>query len=690
MLLASPDGDPLSISPPPTSPPAADRPRPLAGRPLRTLALALAGSWALPVFATVAHADWLLPLAMLLATAGLLRAGDTLLDRLMFAATLLLGAVLALGLIYSLWPWHLDPIGIAGSYLSLTALAAALSGREFRIPTKVKASDLLLLTISAYSFYKLYEPIARLNPIQRFRFSTPLEDEITHFGFYDAIHNTGGYGFLRSSQTFPYVGHPSEMIYPQGTHFLYVLIDVFTRSTTATGNGVGEYNRFFIYTMVGFAFLVLATGWSARWLAGPLLRGWHEALVCAVVMCFAAFGPFGFVFRTADIAEVIGLAFVALLVAVVMRAPKHVPDQLLLTAAAIIGVSYAYYAFLVMILPALLVGAVVYRRRLRRHWRFATVVALVAGPIAALPMVFVEAASFNVQAQAGVAGAKADINRELLAALFVIVVASQFTRVGRRSPTWRMMSANLVLCLLGVALLIVIQGGSVTNTSYYAEKLVYVLFLMCLVGFGSFALFLRPHHELAPQSAEPKRFPARLLHHALVPSTAIGLAVLLTGAFNVGGSSEPTASNPDWLSYWSMGHVHYPDEPVLAALQQRGMLTDGVQTLVATSNYGYYDYRLSRLVGALNHKEAQTELLGTLAFSNINNINTAAEYPTGKTFRADLRLLVGQISPHSGRVRIVVANQEVANAVIAYAEQHPDLRIIVVVLPASDASVVQV
>ncbi|HEV2640474.1 MAG TPA: hypothetical protein VGX23_35410 [Actinocrinis sp.] len=680
MLLTSPNSDPRS-----TFGSRNERRWPLDHHPALRFTVILAASWLGPAAATSVHAAWILPPAMLVFTAGALRAGTMLLDRLMFALLTMLGAVLALALLYSVWPWHLDPVATAGSYLSLIATAAALSGREFQIPRGVKGSDLLLLSVSVFTFVKLYQPIARLTPIQRFAFTTPLEDEITHFGFYDAIHSNGGYGFLRSSVAFPFVGSPSQLIYPQGAHLLYVLTDVFARSTTQSGNGVAEYNRFFVETMVGYAFLVLAVGWSARWLAGPRLRGWHEALVCAVVLGLAAFGPLGFVFRTADVAEVVGLALVAMLTAVVMRAPRQIPDQLLLTAAAVIALSYVYYAFLVMILPALLVGFVVYRRRLRRHRRFASLLAVVTIPIAALPMVIVETTSFSAQAQAGAPGAKSDISRELLAALFLIVLASQFTRVGRRSPTWRMTSVNLVLCLAGLAALVVVQGGGVINTSYYAEKLVYVLFLLCLLGISSCTLFLKPVRKVTPRAQAPERLSARLIHSAFLPSAALAVAVLALGSVNVSGSHAPSASEPAWLGYWSTGHVQYPDEPVLAALAQRGLLTDGVQTLVATSNVGYYDYRLSRLVGALNHQEARTELLGTLAFTNLDDIDSAAADPGGKVFQADLGLLLDGITTHSGRVRIVLANQDVAGAVTAYAHRHPGLLISVVILPAADA-----
>lgn len=656
--------------------------RPRAKR-LGWTAAALAGAWVIPTLATVVHLDWLLLILMLAATAGVLRAGDALLDRLMFALTMLLGALLALGLVYSVWPWHLDPIGIAGSYLSLVVLFAAISGREFRIPRKVRPTDLVLLAVPAYSFYKLYGPIARLNPIQRFTFNSPLEDQFSHFAYYDAIHRVGGYGFLNSGGTFPMIGHPAEKIYPQGSHFLYVLLDIFTHSSTATGDGVTEYNRFFLYTMLGYVLLVLVTGWAARWIAGPMLRGWHSALVCTTVVCFAAFGPFGFVFRTSDIAEVIGLAFVALLVATVVRAPRRAPDQLLVTAAAVIGVAFAYYAFLLMVLPALLVGAVAYRRRLRRHWRLTAAVGVVSALIAVVPLYIMETTSFDVQSQASAAGTKAAIDRTLLAVLILIVLSSQFTRVGHRSATWRMMSATLLLSVVAVAGVVALQGGSLSHASYYAEKLIYVLFLMCLLGFGSLALFLKKHEIEPGSSTGLGRLQGGLLHRAVGPALALAIAALVTGAVHP-GFGTPTVDKPYWLAYWAEGRVRTPDEPVIAALAQRGILLDGVKTLVATSDLGYDDYRLSLLVGDLNHQEADSNLLNAGDFADdLKNINIDAHDPADATaLQKDLTVLLGKITPQSGEVRVVVDDALVAAAVNDYAAQHPDLQISVVVLPS--------
>ena len=181
MLTISPSGDRTELAGPipegtPSDQLTRDQPtrdQPIPDKPTRgrgtrpaTVGAALCGAWAVSALATEARADWLLPIVMLLATAGVLRAGQALLDRLVFALILMTGTLLAFGVAYSVWPWHLDPVGIAGTYLSGVVLVGAFSRRGFQIPRKVRPTDVLLLAVPAYTFYKLYAPIARLNPIQ--------------------------------------------------------------------------------------------------------------------------------------------------------------------------------------------------------------------------------------------------------------------------------------------------------------------------------------------------------------------------------------------------------------------------------------------------------------------------------------------------------------------------------------------
>src|SRR5205823_2507304 len=74
-------------------------PGPLRTQPARIAGL-LAAAWVLPLLTHVLHADLLTLAAVVLGTASLLRAGHTLLDRLMITAALLSGVLITIGLLF--------------------------------------------------------------------------------------------------------------------------------------------------------------------------------------------------------------------------------------------------------------------------------------------------------------------------------------------------------------------------------------------------------------------------------------------------------------------------------------------------------------------------------------------------------------------------------------------------------------
>ena len=91
-------------------------------------------AWLLPVVLDAVHLAWLLPPLILLATASLLRVGSTLLDRIIVALAILLGAVCLGGVVLSLWPWALAPVPVAGTALTVLVVAAVRLRRAPRLP----------------------------------------------------------------------------------------------------------------------------------------------------------------------------------------------------------------------------------------------------------------------------------------------------------------------------------------------------------------------------------------------------------------------------------------------------------------------------------------------------------------------------------------------------------------------------
>src|SRR5690348_3226065 len=85
----------------------------------------LVAAWLVPLGTQLLHVDWLLPPLVLLGVASLLRTRGSLLDRLLLALLLLLAATAAAGVVLTIWPWHLQPVPVAGTALSALVLLAA-------------------------------------------------------------------------------------------------------------------------------------------------------------------------------------------------------------------------------------------------------------------------------------------------------------------------------------------------------------------------------------------------------------------------------------------------------------------------------------------------------------------------------------------------------------------------------------
>ncbi|TWH69244.1 hypothetical protein [Micromonospora olivasterospora] len=126
---AAPVAAPPERVTPPAAPPAAGR---LARRP--RLVGWLAAAWLGPLLAYALGVAAVLPVVVLGLTAALLRGGRTLLDRLVLAGALLLGATCAAGLLFSAWPWGLHPVPVSGTALTVLLGVAAATGRRPRLP----------------------------------------------------------------------------------------------------------------------------------------------------------------------------------------------------------------------------------------------------------------------------------------------------------------------------------------------------------------------------------------------------------------------------------------------------------------------------------------------------------------------------------------------------------------------------
>lgn len=580
-------------------------PTPRAGRPPNSKAVPMfaglfVGAWALPALFHVARLDWLSLLLLFLGTASLVRAGVALFDRLMIAALLLMGEFIVAGLLFSVWPWGLNPFAMSGTLLSVTLVVALVTGRRPVLPRRAAWTDLIAPGAALYAMYQLYKPLSGKSLTQRLAITVMTEDKPSHFSLFDAIHRVGGYTYFHADKASTSMDPEMARVYPPGTHFLYTVLDTFLRSTTDAGTGPAAYNRYFLYTILGYGFLVLALVWAARWIAGPNLAGWRTALVCATVGGLAATGQMITVFTLGHDSAALGVAVLVMTVAVLVRPAGKVREQVLVAAAGLVTLAFVYNLFVVLAACAVLAAAVVYWSRVREALLFTSIVAAITGVIVLIPIIGPQLTGFSQTKQLQAAGGIYPMSRNLVIVCVVLVLASLLTRAGRRSPVWRAMSAQIVLAAVGVAAFGAYQVHTLGETSYYYEKAVQGLYGLGLVGIGAIGLLLRPN--LAPIPA-----PARLrpLARAVPIVAAVVAGVTLAGAVQFGkinARANATAPDTPYSAAWAHG-VYRQDIGVVARkLQSQGLLAKGPSTLYLFTDSSTDNWRVTFLDSILRRE----------------------------------------------------------------------------------------
>jgi hypothetical protein len=569
--------------------------------PLRWVGL-FAAAWLVPLLTHAVGVDWLLPILLLLGLASLLRAGHALFDRLMFAAILLCGAAVAGGVLFSLWPWGLHPVPVGGTGLTCLALFALVTRRRPQLPTRVLGSDLIILGLAALSAALLYRPLASRSFAARLPIIASAEDRTAHFDLFDTIQRIGGYPFIRPGEARVYVVPPTESVYPQGSHYLYALLNVFARSNTDPGPAVASFNYYFLFLIAGYAFLVVAVAWAARWVAGPALAGWRRALICATVGTVAAIGSLAALVGAGFDSEILGLAFLAVTMAVVVRPAGGVRQHVLIVGSALIALAYTYNLFVVLAGIMVLAAAVVYRARLLQHRLFVAVAAVLTAGIALLPTIVAEFSGFNTGSQIKLGGYAIPLARSPIAGLVLITLAVMVTRAGRRSPVWRVVVAQMVVCSAVVGAFGVYLHFTTGTAGYYFEKALAGIFVMGLVGFGACGYFFRPT-RWQPSTTRVSRWRTDLapgVAAMLIAGTVLG--GVQWGLPNQNGRSELAQS---FIGTWSSGHVASSTGKLAQRLDAAGLMEDGVPSLIFYTNSGIGNWRLSYLNAVLSHHAGQ-------------------------------------------------------------------------------------
>ncbi len=197
------------------------RPRPdthRAQRPLGPPAGLIVLAGLVPAACHLLRADWVVPPLILVATASLLRGGQTLLDRLMLALMLLLGTACAAGLLLSVWPWGLDPPAVGGLALAVLVVIGTVLNRTPRLP-RPRPADALPVLAALGGFAYPGASYLRADFAGRINRAMAGEDLGRHLSIFDSIRQMGGYLFLDPTEAGRHV-YAGIIRYPQGFHFI--------------------------------------------------------------------------------------------------------------------------------------------------------------------------------------------------------------------------------------------------------------------------------------------------------------------------------------------------------------------------------------------------------------------------------------------------------------------------------------
>jgi hypothetical protein len=545
----------------------------------------------------VVNVDWLLPLAIWGLTASLLRNGRTLLDRLVLAGVLLIGATSVAGLVMSWWPWGLRPVPVAVAALSALVVIAALLRRRPSLPLGPCRSDLPALGSGLLAATTLALPFLGSDLARRLALMVPGEDIARHFSLYDAIGLIQGYAFVDRHRSDPYLLSGLQT-YPQGSHFLYALLDEFRRSGVPAADPIASFSHYLGYHIAGYAFFAVVMLWAVRWVAGPGPTGWQKIAICTLVAAAVSFSPLVTMFIRGYPSEIMGLALFAVLLALLARPPRHTRELIITVAAVVVGIGWVYF-FLLPVAGLVTVAALIgYRRRVMAHWLTALVVTVPAVPLALAPYLIMYATPVSPLADLLPGGPVEGVHRGLTVGIATVLLAG--LAAAPRSPLRRMVGVQLVI-VAGLAVALgIYQIVSIGHLSYYFEKAVHAFFVTCLVGLGS----------TTPLLAKIGRDSGRVDSHRRPRD--LGVAVLV--AFGIlagfgavplrhpGASGVEPVRNVSWGMAYAAGKLHNSGVgAVIAAVLERYPDPDGrlTQVVLHTGGASY----LSTLFVSVLHRD---------------------------------------------------------------------------------------
>jgi hypothetical protein len=665
-------------------PPAAVAAPPTGDGPARTFGPLLADiavGWLICAVTTALHLDWILLPLLVVAVASVLRAGASVVDRLMLSTFLVAGTVVVGGIVFSLWPWGLAPFPVAGLLFTALALVAWLGNRRPRFPRRLLTSDLIILGTALFVAVAEFRPLLRIPYADRLPSTATSEDRATHFSIFDTIHRLGSYPFLDQARARVPVGSPTEAAYPAGSHLIYAVIDTFTRSTTDPGPAVDSFNRYFVLVLAGYAFFVMSTVWAARWILSPLVRGWRLFAATSTVAAVMVGGPFMVLVSSGYDAQILGIAFTGLTVAVAIRPPASIADRIALLGTGIILVAYTYYLYLPLVAIAVAASMLVTRRSYRGVWHLVLASAGIVAAISILPLYFAANSPLDVGAQVLAHGAPSRTPRSAAIAATIASLAVALVPAYLRYRRIRTILVT-VPALAGVILLVgAYQTISLGTTIYYFDKLLACYLVVAIICGATLVLFL---HPLTAGDGEARR--GRLREAGLGLAAAV---LAFTGVAGLGvGSKFSNPATGTWgetsLGLWFTGK-QMNDPAVRAELRHlagQGLLADGTTTLLFLSDDSYVNWQATVVNATLNRNGgAAAGSISTVLRMSDDALPGDGKPLSDQAIDKAVDALDKAASLSREPLRIVVRNQKTAAAIERVIATKSGRRVTVVVIP---------
>ncbi len=501
----------------------------------------LAAAWVVPMAASTVGVESVLPWLVLLGTASLLRGGSTLLDRLVLALGLLIGAACAIGLLWSVWPWGLHPVPVCGSALSVLVIVSALTGRRPRLPGPSWA-DLLSVGATGLMIAYLSVPYLRAADFtQRLGILMSGEDNARHEAAFDVIGRIGGYLFVRQDEAREHI-FSGMIYYPQGWHLTTALLDGFVRHPDGAAGGPAAFDHYIIWTLAGFGLLLLILLWATQWLAGQM-QLMQQLLAVAVVSALALGTELPRLLVRGYPGETLGLSLALIVAALSIRPLAYVREQLVLVGVLLIGIGFVYYLFLI---PAgLLVLAWLVRDWGKTEACRGTVATMVVLTTVLAPITAVFGLVLGGQSEAlSVVGRTGPAYTTLLV-LGAVAGAGLLVRSGWREPVWRRYVVAVVITLVFAVAVGAANVVAGVSPGYYFIKTVHFCMALLILGVAAAARLLPlPKPEYGWRRWSMSTGLAVLL--AFVVFTASGVTGW-TGVFTI---NEAEGRSSTWSDAW--------------------------------------------------------------------------------------------------------------------------------------------